>query len=472
MTNWTPQLDAAATPRYQALADAIARDVATGVLQPGMRLPTHRDLADMLGVNVTTVTRGYAEAERRGLVSGTVGRGTFIAVDATTPPTMVSFEPQTPGGIELGLVKSLTQLDPDLSQALKRLLRRQNPESFLDYKDPRGMPAHREAGALLARRYGLPAALVTAEDMLVTAGSQHALLCCLMTLFKPGERIATDAMTYPGLKGMAATLGLRLVPIAMDEAGMLPEALDAACRRGDLRGLYVLPEMHNPTTYRLPDGRRDALAGLARRYGLTVIEDDAYALTLPPTSPPSVPLSARIPEQSVFLVGVSKVMGAGLRVGYLRAAPAFRLPLASSILHSIWMVPPLNAEIVSDWITSGVVEDVLAAKRCETQARLDLACSILAEERLAWREAGYYCWWTLPEGVSSKAVENRAMVAGVNVFGAEKFAVGDAVAPNCLRVSLTGTGDVAELRDGLERVLAVVRSEGVAVRCSSERVVY
>lgn len=456
MTDWIPQLEPGASPLYVALADAIARDVVAGVLQPGRRLPTHRVLADALGINVTTVTRGYGEAERRGLVSGAVGRGTFIAVDATTPASMVSFEPQTPGLLELGLVSSLTQSDPDLGEALKKLSRRKDPAALMDYSDPRGLPQHREAGAALARQYGLPPELATAEDIMVTAGAQHGVLCCLMGLFRTGERIATDAVTYPGLKGMAAMLGLRLCPIAMDEEGMLPEALDLACRRGDVRGLYVLPEMHNPTTVRLSEARRRSLAGIARRYGLTIIEDDAYALTMPERG---APLTAFYPEGSCMIAGLSKVMGAGLRVGFLRCPPAHRHALASSILHSIWMVPSLNAEIVAGWIHAGVLEATLAAKRVAVRARQQVAQSILEGESIRWREAGYYGWWQLPNGVDSREVEADALRAGVNVFAAAKFAVGDAPPPQCLRISLTGTATEEALAKGLNRIKAIVQSK-------------
>ena len=81
MTIWTPRLGQSTAPRYVAIADAIAHDIGSGALQPGDRLPTHRHLAKAVGVTVGTVTRGYAEAERRGLTVGEVGRGTFVRRD-------------------------------------------------------------------------------------------------------------------------------------------------------------------------------------------------------------------------------------------------------------------------------------------------------------------------------------------------------------------------------------------------------
>ncbi|MFP2906993.1 GntR family transcriptional regulator [Pyxidicoccus sp. 3LFB2] len=87
MTSWTPQLRGRDGPLYRVIADALAADIDEGRLAPGTRLPTHRELAETVGVTVGTVTRAYAEAERRGLIGGEVGRGTFVRHrEAASPP--------------------------------------------------------------------------------------------------------------------------------------------------------------------------------------------------------------------------------------------------------------------------------------------------------------------------------------------------------------------------------------------------
>ncbi|WP_235893864.1 PLP-dependent aminotransferase family protein [Oceanidesulfovibrio indonesiensis] len=437
-------------PVYRALADAIERDVFSGALQPGMRLPTHRDLADAMGINVTTVTRGYAEAERRGLLSGTVGRGTFIAADAATPSSLVSFEPHSPGLIEMGLVTPLARQDPDLSESLRRLSRRRDPGAYLRYTDPRGLPQHREAGAQLARLYGVPA---VAEEILVCSGSQHALTCCFMGLFSPGDRVATCPLTYPGLKSLAAMFGIRLCAVAMDEEGMLPEALDAACRRLGLKGLYLMPHMHNPTTASMSEKRRAAIAETAGRRGLRIVEDDAYALY---SQTILSPVSALAPERSVFIAGTSKIMGGGMRVAFMSAGRGHRDELARAILNSMWMTPSLNAEIVSDWITSGRTEDIMQKRRQELTARHGLALRVLHGERLVRQEASPYVWWELPAPWTGQSLERAARQAGVNIFGAEKFAVGESTVPRCARVSLTGAAERTELEKGLALLRKIV----------------
>ncbi len=443
MTIWNPTLQDGAAPLYRKLADAIERDVFSGVLPPGRRLPTHRDLADALGLNVSTVTRGYAEAEKRGLVSGTVGRGTYVAADAASSVSMVSLEPRAPGLIEMGLIEPLYGLDPDVSQGLKRLAGRRNLDAFLRYADPRGLPEHRKTGADWAGRYGMK---VSAEKVVVCAGAQHALTCALASLFRPGDRIAVDRLTYPGLKTLAAMLGLRLVPAPADAQGMTPRALEAACGGAGIKGVYVNPGMHNPTTARMSETRRGEIARIAQKRDLIVIEDDAYDLTLPGEAPP---LASLAPERSVLVAGVSKALAAGLRVGFLAAPARFQRDLAQAVLNTVWMTPPLTVELLCQWIEDGTADRTLAAKRAEAARRYALAESALAGHAFSGRPAGFFLWLSLPAPWRGSEFEARLREHGVNVFGAEKFAVGDAPAPAAARVSLTGPADMEALRRGL-----------------------
>ncbi|WP_419786056.1 PLP-dependent aminotransferase family protein [Pseudodesulfovibrio sp.] len=451
MTIYLPHLDREDRPLYQALADAIERDVASGALPPGTRLPTHRELADGLGLNVSTVTRGYREAENRGLVSATVGRGTFVAADAATATAMVAFEPAAPGTIDMALASPLSSLDPDLSEGFRRIARRKAPNALLRYTDPRGLLEHREAGAQWAGRYGMQA---TAADMIVCAGSQHALTCCLTGLLRPGDRVAADALTYPGIKTLAAMLGIRIVPIAMDDQGMVPESLDAACRRDTIKAVYLIPGVHNPTTVTMPAARREALAALARKHDLTIIEDDAYALTVPVAHPP---VAALAPERTAFIAGLSKSVAAGLRVAFIAAPRQFLKPLAESVLNTIWMAPPLNAELATAWIIDGTADRTMETKRAEAARRYMLACNAFENLRFRGKSGSYYLWLDLPAPWTGQAFETRARQHGVNTFGAQKFAVGETKPPNAARISLTGENDLANFKLGLH-ILADILS--------------
>lgn len=438
-------------PLYKKLADAIERDIATGSLNPGERLPTHRDLADALGMNVSTITRGYREAEKRGLVSGTVGRGTYVTSDAATSASMVSFEPAAPGMLEMGLIDTFHNLDPDISEGFRRIARRKDPASFMSYTDPRGMPEHRKAGAAWALRHGLE---TTAENIIVCAGAQHALTCCLGGLLRPGDRLATDALTYPGLKTLATMLGIRLVPIAMDDQGMIPESLDAACRRDEIKAVYLMPGVHNPTSVSIPDERRDEIAHLANWHDLLLFEDNAYDLTDPAQC---MPISGRAPDRSIFIAGMSKSLAAGLRVAFMAAPSHLLKPLAESVLNTIWMAPPLNAELATMWINDGTADKVVEMKRQAAARRYMLACDVLEGFRFRGKRSGFFIWCDLPEAWTGQKLEQAAKAQGVNVFGAEKFAVGRTVVPASTRISLTSTNTLDELRKGLNVLKEILK---------------
>src|SRR5262245_35301078 len=182
---WTPKTLRTDSPVYLALADTIAEDVASGRLRPGTRLPTHRELAEVLGVDLTTVTRGYAEARKRGLLLGRVGRGTFVrgnvpAAGASTANADAVAE----------LSQNLPpQLEPDLpaqalAATLEELSRSLDAGALLKYHDNAGMELHRQAGASWVSQRVADA---DPDRLVVTNGAQHAIAVLLSTLASPGD---------------------------------------------------------------------------------------------------------------------------------------------------------------------------------------------------------------------------------------------------------------------------------------------
>ncbi len=149
-------------PRYRAIAEAIAEDAARGRLRPGSQLPTHRDLADRLGVTVGTITRAYAEAARRGIVTGEVGRGTFVR-GVGTEPAAFRFASQAEAGL-IDMSVNLPPAPPDpaaLAQALTTIAAYADLGTLLDYAPEGGSPGASGGGSLLdrslrARGHGRP----------------------------------------------------------------------------------------------------------------------------------------------------------------------------------------------------------------------------------------------------------------------------------------------------------------------------
>ncbi|HEU4954913.1 MAG TPA: PLP-dependent aminotransferase family protein, partial [Gemmatimonadales bacterium] len=370
---WSPALPINAEPKYQALLDALLRDVESGALPPGTRLPPQRELAERLGVAIGTVGRAYAVAEQRGVVSGEVGRGTFVrGPEPAVEPGAVE-EEDDPDVIDLS--KSRLVRDPRVGSAgarLQSLAQRPDLDRLLDFYQPApGMARHREAGARWISRTGLA---VPAERVVITSGAQHGVATVLASLAKPGELVLAEHVTYTGMKAIASLLHLQLRGLPLDGEGLLPEAFEAACREGAPRALYCMPTLHNPTGRTMPLGRRQAIVEIAERYDVALVEDDVYGF-LP--DKPLPPLAALAPASAYYVTSTSKSMAPGLRVGYV-AAPESRVDRVAAVIRaSTWLIAPLLAELASDWIERGEADAMVAWKREETAARHAAAVRIL-----------------------------------------------------------------------------------------------
>lgn len=423
--------------KYLRLADAVADGIEQGSLAPGESLPTHRELAEALGVTVGTVSRGYAEATQRGHIVGVTGRGTFVAV----PRHDVDMYGEAGRLHDLGFISPFEYLNPNLNDAVRELAGYADLSELANYQQPRGLLRHREAGALWAGRYGLA---VAPDDVLVCAGAQHALLTVLASLFNPGDRIAAEQLTYPLLKQLARRLRLNLTPIRMDQSGMLPDALEAACRVGAVKGLYLMPTCQNPTLAQIPEYRRRKLVEICRRYDIMIIEDDVYALSLEHGLPP---LAGMAPERCCFIASTSEALSGGLRIAYLCAPECFHAELERTISYTISMAPPLMAELAGMWIRSGTADRVLSAKREEAAARNALARSLLDGFRLETRTTGFFCWLKLPEPWTAAAFAEVARRRGIVVADSSHFSLSHDAPEEGVRLALGGSSrreDLAE----------------------------
>jgi DNA-binding transcriptional MocR family regulator len=443
---WVPELAGRAGPLYRAIADCLRDDITSGRLGPGTRLPTHRWLAERLGVTVGTVTRAYSEAARRGLLSGEVGRGTFVrpaapaADDTATEAVSLDLAHNHPP------LPALGALGDALQRTLASLSVRGDLAGLLDYPTDGGRRTHREAGAAWIGRTGLHA---DPERVLVCAGSQHALTTVLATLLQPGDVLLTEALTYPGLKALANLLHIRLEGLPLDGDGLRPDALEQACRQGRPSALYCVPTVQNPTGSVMPESRRREIAAIASAHGLAVIEDDIHAL-LPPERP--LPIAAFAPERTYYLTSTSKSLAPGLRVGYIFAPPADTSRLAAGVRATTWGAAPLAAEVVSLWTRDGTADALLEARRAEAAARQALAAEALRGAAYDAHPVGYHLWLHLPEPWRSESFAAQSARRGVTVTPAEAFVVGRDAAPHAVRLCL----GAPRTREALSRGLRLV----------------
>jgi DNA-binding transcriptional MocR family regulator len=452
MTMWLPKLQGRRRPVYRAIADAIDEDVQNGVLRAGARLPPHRDLADHLGVTVTTITRAYTEASRRGLISGHVGRGTFIR----------GLEHDEVAD-ERGLLDlSINILMPDKEVATlgaHMFQRRMLPwTQLLGYAPRRGHLRHRQAMATWLARQGM---FADPERIALTAGAQHGIACTFAGLLKPGETVLMEELTYSGARLLARHTHLKVRGVAIDAEGLRPDALDAACRASRARVLYCMPRLQNPTSAVMSEKRRRQIAAIADRHRLIVIEDDTYGFA----SPEPFPLAKLIPERTVFVTSLSKSLFPGMRLGCVVAPPSLLEKITEAIWATMIMASPIGADLLCGWIEDGTGARIVEWKRHEVAARQQMLKRLLDGERYLTQPTSPHAWVALPPRWSADAFVAQARARGVIVNSSSEFAVGDQV-PRYVRVCL----GPARTRAGLEQALTRV-AETLADNTGAARVV-
>jgi len=443
---WTPDLQHSNKPIYLAVADAMAEDMRAGRLAPGVRLPAQRDLAETLGVDFTTITRAYAEARRRGLITSTVGKGTFVARPFSAAASAVSPD----GLVDMSMNLPPRFTDPALENRLwggvSDLERDKGTALLLRYQDSAGAPPDREAGVAWLRDR-LPD--IAVDRVLVSAGAQPALTAIMADLARPGETICADALTYPGVRAAAAFLGIPLLGVVMDEEGAVPSAFEQVCGEVGPKAFYCTPTLQNPTTATMSLERRVEIVRVARRHGVAIIEDDPYG-KLPLEPPP--PIAALAPEITYHLAGLAKVVSPALRIAYV-AAPDVRAAsrVAAGLRAITGMASPLTASLASAWITTGVAAAMLDAIRGETLARRRMAADLLGEPFGQPAEA-FHLWFTLPAGWSRTVFQDRLARRQISVVPSDAFAL-TPHPPEAVRIGL----GAAATREELQRALEAVR---------------
>ncbi|WP_112502545.1 PLP-dependent aminotransferase family protein [Rhizobium sp.] len=449
--SWRPKVSSQDGPIYLAIADVIAADIASGELASGARLPTQRRLAEDLGIDFTTVSRAYAEAQARGLIEGRVGQGTFVkarrmAASRVQPSGLVDMSMNLPPRFHnSSLTHSMWDAVRDLEdQGLDLLMRYQEPGGIIDDR--------MIATSWLSRRLRN----VTPDRVLVTAGAQGAIHAVLSVLTEPGDLVCAEHLTYPGFRSVASHLRLKIAPLEMDEYGLRPEAFELVCQKMTPKALYCMPTLHNPTTRTMPLDRRRKLIELARAYDVPVIEDDAYG-ALVPKAP--APLGALAPDIVYHVASLSKCLSPALRIAYVAVPDGRTLRVANAIRASASIVSPLTSATASRWIETGLADRVRDEIMRETAARLQVFNATLPSN--ADTSPGcFHVWLRVSEPWTRGELVSRLRSIGVGVVASDAFAVTEA--PEAIRIGLGAPATVEELKRSLS-VLSDLLSQQPAV---------
>ena len=391
MTIWIPTLDRS-KPLYLAIADAMAQDVEHGILARGTRLPPQRDLAWKLGVTLGTVTRAYREAETRGLLSGEVGRGSFIRSGGQVQPLnhLPSDQADT---VDLSHAIPPPVITPqEFDQALATIMRDPKKLGLLDYAPPEGFAQHRAMAVQWLKRSGIE---VLERDVFITAGAQLGLLVTLQALADPGEKIMAEDVNYALLGSTLKAAHLEPLCIGRDADGLRADEFEKAAASKQSRFLYLVPSLQNPTTHTMSRRRRDEIVAIARKHDVTIIEDDIFRLLDDRVQPPT--FYALAPERVVHITGLSKTLAPGLRIGFV-VTPQGQEKLLRNHLRA--MSPRsvgIAGEMARYWISSGKADDILSRIRTELSRCRSVFLEVFKDRNVSCEPGAPFAWLELPD---------------------------------------------------------------------------
>lgn len=451
-TIWLPKLSDADGPKYLALTRALREAIRSGELETGAQLPTVRELAWQLKVTPGTVARAYSLATQEGMLAATVGRGTFVAASAPRlGPTQALFVDREPARVS-GKVDLRAPILPDVGQgaaiaAALLALGGDGETDWIDYPSQQAeLPLRAAVCDWVSDRMLGP---ISAEDIVLAHGGQNAInlvfMCCLR-----GERpvVLTEELAYPGFRHAARLSRAEVVAVEIDGEGIVPEALEQACRRHGAQVLCLTTEAQNPTTVRMGLERRQALVDIARRYDLQIIDDDCYSVST--TTLPS--MRALAPERVWHVGSLSKTISAGLRFGYLVAPVGMGQTGRLTAQHQFFALSRPIEAIVLHLLQSGEAVRLRQLVQEELEARLQFAVNALGAFDLSWQAGLQFIFLRLPSGWRASSFCSHAEAAGVMVRSADEYALIHGRAPHAVRVALSGNVSMLRFQDGITRL--------------------
>src|SRR6202030_2860254 len=434
---------------YPKLADAIAAEIANGTLKPGDRLPPQRNFAYERKIAVSTAGRVYAELLRRGLIVGEVGRGTFISGNARRGVAA----PSEPRGIRIDFEFNYPIL-PDQTGALiaKSLAGLEKPAA-LDAASRQAISVGTPAVGNVAAAYLSQGAWSPAPEQLVFTGNgRQSIAAALAAVVPTGGRCGVEALTYPFIKGIAARLGISLVPLAMDEAGVRPDSVQKAHREAHLAAIYIQPVIQNPLGMTMTSARRADLLRVVEKLNLPIIEDNVYGFL--DNEPP---LAALAPESCIVIDSLSKKVAPGLTLGFIVPPHRLRESVMASVRSGGWTASGFAFAAAQRMMGDGTIAELTRLKRLDARARQKLAVDRLSGFEIQTNGKCYHLWLTLPAHWRSQTFVTAAARRDIALTPSTTFAVTPGHAPNAVRLALAAP-TMDQLDTGLRTLAAMLNA--------------
>jgi DNA-binding transcriptional MocR family regulator len=463
----------AAGPLYRRLAEELSELVARGALRPGDRLPGVRGLARQRRLSLATVLAAYRLLEDRGVIEVRPQSGHYVASRPTSPVPLP--EPSRP---------PVAREDVNVAELIQDLLARVNDPGVVPFgvatSDPSAYPGRR-LNTILARLARDPAVLgvgygpprgqpelihqiirrgvaqgITLDpgEIQITNGATEGIQIALRTLCRPGDTILVESPTYYGILNLAQSLGLKVVELpTCTEEGLEPQHMEAVLKRLKARVLVTMPTVQNPLAATMPEVERKRLVEVCIEYGVTIVEDTAYAeLHYESPRPRSLRAFGDRRADIITVGSFSKTLAAGYRVGWLAAGRHREMAGRTGFATSM-QANALAQLAIAEYLAGHGAEHHLRGLRQRFRGQVaDYSCSIAkyfpTGTKVTRPTGGHMLWVELPEEVDTLQLARKALKSGIGIMPGRVFAPGERYL-NCFRLNC-GFG----LDDRLESKLA------------------
>lgn len=442
--SWKPKLEKTNKPIYLSLADQLENDISEGILLPGTKLPPQRELADFLDINVSTISRAFKLCEKKGLLSGAIGSGTFVSYDVNANIFMTP--DHTSHLVEMGSMMPETEAvsKGKITELLQKMIAEPDFEKLLQYGSLEGRAWQREAAVKLIEKSGYK---TTADLLLPASGGQNAIAAVLAGLFQPGDKIGTDPLTYPGIKSAAKMLGIQLVPIKHENNEISEEGLLYACKNENIKGIYIIPNYQNPTTHIMSEECRRMIARTAKEKNLIIIEDGINSLLM---EKPLSAVATYATENTIYIVSMSKAVAPALRLAYIATPKQYMNDLKTALYNINISQSVFLMELASRMIASKNVDKLIDERRQRTRKRNALVNKYLEGHEIMGDDEVIFRWLILPEGIEAEQFQDKALKRGVKVYMSERFTVGNTKPIEAVRLAVAAPESSEELEKGLK----------------------
>jgi DNA-binding transcriptional MocR family regulator len=440
-------------PKYKRVADTIRLAVESGTLQVGAKLPPVRELAYQLSITPGTVARAYTILTDEGILQAEVGRGTFVAeretavMDDVWSRQLHLLERSNPNHVSLF---SPRLVDVGQVKLIREALRKAadcDRLALLNYPTRDAYQPVRQA--VVDWLSDTPLGPLSERDVVLTHGGQNAVMTVMQAILKESNpTILVEDLSYAGFRRAAEILRAKVVGVAIDENGIVPEALEAAIKKSGASVLCTSPEVHNPTGAFTPLERRKEILAILRRHNVQLIEDDCYRMgeARAPT------YRALAPELSWHVTSISKSLTPALRVGFAIAPVGKSADLRRVAEYGFFGLAQPLAEVTRQLLSDPRSKKLVQTVRDEMAEYVRVAVNALGAFELTWDSQVPFLWLRLPSGWRAGAFTRAAEGQGVQLRSADEFALRDGRAPNAVRIAVNGHVTLARFEDAMLRL--------------------